>query len=73
MASAWPSGAGVAVEQAARAAASGLARRSATMPTMMSSGTSSPASMTTLALRPNSVPSATASRSMSPVEMCGMP
>jgi hypothetical protein len=45
--------------------------RSSTTPTMMSSPTRPPASMTDLALRPNSVPDATAARSMSPVEMCG--
>src|SRR4051794_25957646 len=38
---------------------------------MMSSPTRPPASMTDLALTPNSVPAATAARSMSPVEMWG--
>ena len=42
------------------------------MPDITSSGSSSPASMNSLALRPKSVPSFTAIRSMSPVEMCGM-
>jgi len=41
------------------------------MPTMMSSGTSSPVSMIALAFFPNSVPSRTAARRMSPVEMWG--
>src|SRR4249919_2824754 len=41
------------------------------MPIMMSSPTRPPSSITFLAIRPRSVPSRTAARSMSPVEMCG--
>ena len=52
-----------------RASASPI--RSMIMPTITSSGTSSPASMYRLASMPSSVPSATCARSMSPVEMCG--
>ena len=36
-------------------------------------GDESPRSMIALALRPTGVPAATAARSMSPVESCGMP
>src|ERR1700722_9766051 len=43
------------------------------MPTITSSGTSSPASMKRLAALPSSVPSATCARRMSPVEMWGSP
>src|SRR5690242_15462986 len=39
----------------------------------ISSDTSSPASITALALSPTSVPALTAARSMSPVESCAMP
>ena len=48
-----------------------VASRSPTTPMMMSSGSRSPRSMYSCALRPKSVPSLTAARSMSPVEMCG--
>ena len=40
---------------------------------MMSSPTSAPESITFLAARPSGVPALTAARSMSPVEICGMP
>ncbi|MNY68068.1 hypothetical protein D3C86_2057740 [compost metagenome] len=40
---------------------------------MMSSDTSPPASITFLASMPSGVPAFTAARSMSPVEICGMP
>ena len=40
---------------------------------MMSSLTSAPASITFFAARPIAVPALTAARSMSPVEICGMP
>ena len=40
---------------------------------MMSSLTSAPESITFLASRPSGVPALTAARSMSPVEICGMP
>src|SRR5512143_454879 len=43
------------------------------MPIIRSSGTSPPAAMIGAAFLPSSVPSATASRRMSPVEMCGTP
>jgi hypothetical protein len=43
------------------------------MPMTISSETSPPASITALALMPTGVPAATAARSMSPVESCGMP
>src|ERR1044072_3839023 len=43
------------------------------MPETISSETSSPASITALALRPVGVPSLTAVRSMSPVDNCVMP
>src|SRR5438477_4466839 len=52
--------------------ASPLASRSLMMPTISSSDTSAPDSMIGAACLPNSVPSAIASRSMSPVEMCGI-
>src|SRR5688572_29073014 len=47
--------------------------RSLTSPMMMSSLTSAPASITFFAARPSGVPAFTAARSMSPVEICGMP
>ena len=47
--------------------------RSATMPTTISSETRSPRSMTSFAFRPTGEPDATAERSISPVESCGMP
>ena len=47
--------------------------RSSMMPTTMSSETRAPDSITALALRPIGVAAATAARSMSPVESCGMP
>ena len=53
--------------------ASGSPMRSAMMPTTISSETSAPDSITAFALRPIGVPAATAARSMSPVESCGMP
>ena len=40
---------------------------------MMSSETRPPASITVLAAQPSGVPALTAARSMSPVEICGMP
>jgi hypothetical protein len=40
---------------------------------MMSSPTSAPESITFLAATPSGVPAFTAARSMSPVEICGMP
>ena len=40
---------------------------------MMSSETSAPLSITFFAARPSGVPAFTAARSMSPVEICGMP
>ena len=40
---------------------------------MMSSETRPPESMTFLAAMPSGVPALTAARSMSPVEICGMP
>ncbi len=43
------------------------------MPMTISSETRPPDSMTALALRPTGVPAATAARSMSPVESCGIP
>ena len=56
-----------------RCAQSGCFRRSFTRPMMMSSDTSWPASITFFAARPSGVPALTAARSMSPVEICGMP
>src|SRR6266850_3790428 len=47
--------------------------RSLTRPMMMSSETSWPASMTFFAATPSGVPALTAARSMSPVEICGIP
>ena len=64
-------GAGEAVEDVAPLVVSLSLSRSSTTPTMISSDTRPPASMTDLAFRPNSVPAATAARSMSPVEMWG--
>ena len=61
-----------AVEQEALAQ-SGCLMRSLTRPMMTSSGTSAPASMNFFASRPSGVPALTAARSMSPVEICGMP
>src|SRR5882672_4184727 len=52
---------------------SGCFSRSLTRPMMMSSDTSAPASITFFAARPSGVPAFTAARSMSPVEICGMP
>ena len=52
-------------------AESGRANRSRMISMTMSSPTSRPASMTCFAFSPNSVPSFTAARSMSPVEMWG--
>ena len=46
--------------------------RSAMMPTTISSVTKAPESIAALAFFPTSVPAATAARSMSPVESCGM-
>ncbi len=40
---------------------------------MMSSDTSAPLSITFFAASPSGVPALTAARSMSPVEICGMP
>jgi len=54
-------------------AQSGWAMRSFTRPMMISSLTSAPASITFLAARPMVVPAFTAARSMSPVEIWGMP
>jgi hypothetical protein len=54
-------------------AQSGCAMRSLTRPMMMSSLTRPPLSITFLAARPSGVPALTAARSMSPVEICGMP
>src|SRR5215471_14221616 len=54
-------------------AQSGALSRSLTRPTMMSSDTSAPLSITFLAASPSGVPAFTAARSMSPVEICGMP
>ena len=54
-------------------AASGRLKRSRIRPSTMSSETSWPASITALALRPSSVPRATASRSRSPEDTCGTP
>src|SRR5215210_3043731 len=53
--------------------ASGSSIRSATMPITISSETSPPLSITALARCPIGVPAATAARSMSPVESCGIP
>src|SRR5271167_2247123 len=47
--------------------------RSATIFKTTESGTSSPRSMIGLAFNPSAVPLLTCSRSMSPVERCGMP
>ena len=52
---------------------SGCSRRSLTRPMMMSSPTRPPESITCLAARPMAVPAFTAARSMSPVEICGIP
>src|SRR6478735_8239672 len=52
---------------------SGADRRSRNMPMITSSGTRSPRAMISLATRPSSLPSRTASRSMSPVAMWGSP
>ena len=54
-------------------AQSGCLMRSLTSPMITSSGTSAPASMNFFACRPSGVPALTAARSMSPVEICGMP
>jgi hypothetical protein len=54
-------------------AQSGWAMRSFTRPMMMSSLTSAPVSITFLAASPSGVPAFAAARSMSPVEICGMP
>ena len=54
-------------------AQSGWAMRSLTRPMMMSSLTRPPESITFLAAMPSGVPALTAARSMSPVEICGMP
>src|SRR6218665_2336388 len=54
-------------------AQSGCAMRSLTRWMMMSSLTKDPESITALACRPSGVPALTAARSMSPVEVCGMP
>ncbi len=54
-------------------AASGRASRSLRMPSMMSSETSCPAAMVSFALAPKRVPATTASRNISPVDICGMP
>ena len=51
---------------------SGFARRSFTIPIVTSSGTSFPASMQAFACLPSSVPSFTAARNMSPVEIWGI-
>ncbi len=52
---------------------SGSVMRPAITPTTRSSETSPPASITSFACLPTSVPAATAARSMSPVLSCGMP
>src|SRR5690606_39930342 len=54
-------------------ATSGSARRSSIMPSTVASSTSLPASITAFAFWPSGVPRATAERSRSPVEICGMP
>jgi hypothetical protein len=54
-------------------AQSACTMRSFTRPMMMSSLTSAPASITFFAATPSGVPALTAARSMSPVEICGMP
>ena len=54
-------------------AQSGALMRSFTSPMMMSSETRSPRSITCLGGEPSGVPAFTAARSMSPVEICGMP
>mmetsp|Transcript_5933 Transcript_5933/g.25231 ORF Transcript_5933/g.25231 Transcript_5933/m.25231 type:complete len:204 (+) Transcript_5933:183-794(+) len=54
-------------------AQSGSLMRSAMMPHTMSSVTSAPASIAALACLPTGVPAATAARSMSPVDSCGVP
>ena len=71
--SAWASVRGKPSSRKPCPTASGFASRSRTTPIITSSGTRSPADMYPSALRPNSVPSSTAARSMSPVEMCGTP
>ncbi len=53
-------------------AASGWRSRSAIRPIITSSDTSAPVSMMRLASRPSGVPAATASRSISPVAICGI-
>ena len=53
--------------------ASGLASRSRTTSAIVASSTRAPEAMMPCTLFPSSVPSATASRSMSPVEMLGTP
>src|SRR3954447_13738479 len=53
--------------------ASSSASRSRTMPTVISSGTRSPASMYFFACRPSSVPWLTLARKMCPVEILGTP
>ena len=52
---------------------SSRAMRSLTSAMMISSDTSCPLAMISFAWRPSSEPSFTAARSMSPVEICGMP
>ena len=52
---------------------SACSRRSLTKSMMMSSPTRPPASITCLAARPIAVPAFTAARSMSPVDICGIP
>ncbi len=54
-------------------AQSGSFTRSFTSPITMRSGTSSPLSMYCFASLPSGVPALIAARSMSPVEICGMP
>jgi hypothetical protein len=61
-----------AVEQVALAAVR-LREPSRTRPMMMSSDTSAPVSIIFFARMPSGVPAFTAARSMSPVEICGMP
>jgi hypothetical protein len=53
-------------------AQSGARSRSSTMPITTSSGTSLPSDMKCAATRPSGVSRRSASRSMSPVEICGM-
>src|SRR5688572_10316145 len=54
-------------------AASGWRSRSAMRPIITSSGTKAPDSMMRLASSPSGVPALTASRSISPVAICGTP